>query len=51
MSKKDIPTLTKENFLKIISSLDKDDIDRIITEKGKKPKLIKPLIRLSENSK
>lgn len=42
--------LTKEQektlFLKQLASMDQEELNRLIKEKGKKPKLVKPIIRL-----
>lgn len=38
--------ITKENFIEIISTMSPEDITKFISEKGKKPKLVKPLIRV-----
>lgn len=40
----------KENFLKILSAMTSDELNKLIKEKGKKPKLVKPVIRFTQNS-
>lgn len=40
----------KDNFLKILSAMTSDEINNLIKTKGKKPKLVKPIIRFTENS-
>lgn len=44
--KKDIK-ITKENFIKVLSSLDKDQIRDLIESKGKDPKLVSPIVYLN----
>lgn len=36
----------KQNFITMISSMDKDQINQFIKERGKGPKRIKPIIKL-----
>lgn len=36
----------KNNFLKVLSAMTQDDLNHLIKEKGKKPKLVRPVIRL-----
>lgn len=43
--------ITKENFLRIISKLSIEDVNRIISEKGKKPKAIVPIYVFDEDDK
>lgn len=43
--------MSKENFLNIINSLSIEEINKIITEKGKQPKLITPVIFIQSNKK
>lgn len=38
--------IEKQNFLTMISSMDKDQLNQFIKEKGKGPKRIKPIIKL-----
>lgn len=40
--------MNKENFIKILSSLSSEDIRKLISDKGKEPKLIAPFIILDE---
>ena len=39
---------SKEEFLKLLSSCKQEDLNRIILEKGKPPKLIKVITRLEK---
>lgn len=39
-----IPSITKENFIKILSSLSKEEIQTLIESKGKEPKLVTPVV-------
>lgn len=39
--------VNKDNFIKRLSSMTVDEINQLIREKGKKPKLVKPLIKLN----
>lgn len=41
----------KDNFLAIISCMDKDQLNDLIKEKGKQPKLIQPIFKTSEYNK
>lgn len=36
--------IKKDNFIQILSELNNDEINRLIEEKGKKPKPIKPIL-------
>lgn len=40
--------MKREEFLKNLSSMSKEEINRIITEKGKPPKIINPIIVLDQ---
>lgn len=40
----------KDNFLKVLSAMSPDELNTLIKEKGKKPKLVKPIIRFTQNS-
>lgn len=40
----DKKSLIKEDFLEELSRMSKDDIDKLIRDKGKQPKLICPFI-------
>lgn len=40
--------MKKDDFIATLAILSKEDIDKIIKEKGKSPKLIKPIIRYSK---
>lgn len=39
---------SKEEFLKLLSFCTQEDLNKIILEKGKPPKLIKPIIYLGK---
>ena len=43
--------IDKNNFIKIISTLSIEEINKIIKEKGKKPKLITPIVFTESNKK
>lgn len=47
--KKERKKYSKENFLSILSSLSIEEINDIIREKGKEPKLIIPFIIMKDN--
>ena len=40
--------MTKKNFLEVLQSLDREDIDKLIKEKGKPRKTIRPFIHLED---
>lgn len=40
----------KNDFLKRLSAMSEEELNLLIKEKGKKPKLVKPLIRLTESN-
>lgn len=40
----------KSNFLQVLSAMSMDELNNLIKEKGKKPKLVKPIIRFTRNS-
>ena len=44
MSKNNVFSMTKENFIKFISSATPEEINDFITKKGKPPKMIVPII-------
>ena len=39
-------TKNKDEFIKKLASMTPEDINTLIRDKGKKPKLVKPLIRV-----
>ena len=43
--------MNKEDFLNIINSLSIEEINKIIKEKGKQPKLITPVVFIESNKK
>lgn len=45
-SKKNL-SITKENFIKVLSSLSKEEIHELIELKGKEPKLVTPIVYMS----
>lgn len=44
--KKNDICITKENFLKVLASLSKEEIHDLIESKGKEPKLVTPVVYL-----
>lgn len=42
--KKSFPTVKKEDFIKFLSSATPEEINKLISEKGKPRKLIEPLV-------
>lgn len=43
--------ISKENFLQVVSSLSREEINSIIKEKGKPPKMIDILIKTRKGDK
>lgn len=43
-------TLTKKNFIDLISNYDPKEINDLIKSKGKKPKIFNPVVILGEES-
>lgn len=41
--------MTKKSFIEVLMSMDKEDIDKLIKEKGKPRKTIKPFIHLEDD--
>ena len=39
-------SVKKKNFIELLSKMTPEDINNLIKEKGKKPKLIKPFIKV-----
>lgn len=42
--------IQKQNFLTMLTSMDKDQINQYIKEHGKGPKRVKPIIKLIKDS-
>lgn len=40
--------ITKENFLKVMNSMSKEELNNYIKDKGKPPKLIRPIVVLDK---